>query len=198
MKMTDYPSTQSLVDNNIMLVDGPNGTKSITAKDLSSELLRINNEHGGSGDLDILDTKEEIEANTTQGKVAGALAVKQIQEDINNKQTFPDGVGFYPDVKDGVRGYNTDAARGADTFHPFSGASGTLNISFEYKLSTNGSSSKNTDVTGTMSIKIEEGVVKSKTVTGGIAGIDVINGSTPTNRAQTTNFRITSAEWISD
>lgn len=32
---------------------------------------------------------------------------------------FPDGVGFYPDTKDGVRGYNTDAARGADTFRPF-------------------------------------------------------------------------------
>lgn len=32
---------------------------------------------------------------------------------------FPDGVNFYPDVQDGERGYNTDAARGADTFHPF-------------------------------------------------------------------------------
>ena len=33
---------------------------------------------------------------------------------------FPDGAGFYPDTKNGVRGYNTDAARGADTFCPFS------------------------------------------------------------------------------
>lgn len=32
---------------------------------------------------------------------------------------FPDGTGFYPDTKDGVHGYNTDAARGADTFYPF-------------------------------------------------------------------------------
>lgn len=32
---------------------------------------------------------------------------------------FPDGTGFYPDIKDGVRGYNTDPERGADTFHPF-------------------------------------------------------------------------------
>ena len=33
---------------------------------------------------------------------------------------FPDGKGFYPDVQDGVRGYNTKPARGADTFFPFS------------------------------------------------------------------------------
>ena len=32
---------------------------------------------------------------------------------------FPDGTGFYPDIKDGVRGYNTDPKRGADTFNPF-------------------------------------------------------------------------------
>lgn len=32
---------------------------------------------------------------------------------------FPDGVKFYPDIKDGERGYNTDPARGADTFIPF-------------------------------------------------------------------------------
>lgn len=38
---------------------------------------------------------------------------------INSDLSFPDGVGFYPDVQDGVRGYNTDAARGADTFVPF-------------------------------------------------------------------------------
>lgn len=38
---------------------------------------------------------------------------------LNNDLTFPDGAKFYPDVKDGVRGYNTDAARGADTFNPF-------------------------------------------------------------------------------
>ena len=33
--------------------------------------------------------------------------------------TFPDGIGFYPDFQNGIRGYNTNAARGADTFVPF-------------------------------------------------------------------------------
>lgn len=65
---------------------------------------------------DVLDTMEEIDANTDAGKVAGALAVKELSSDIK----FPDGVGFYPDIKDGQRGYNIDPARGADTFSPFS------------------------------------------------------------------------------
>ena len=38
---------------------------------------------------------------------------------LNENITFPDGSGFYPDVQDGVRGYNTDPGRGADTFVPF-------------------------------------------------------------------------------
>lgn len=38
---------------------------------------------------------------------------------LNNKLTFPDGESFYLDVKDGERGYNSDPARGADTFRPF-------------------------------------------------------------------------------
>lgn len=37
----------------------------------------------------------------------------------NRDLKFPDGVGFYPDIQDGVRGYNTDSKRGADTFTPF-------------------------------------------------------------------------------
>ena len=38
---------------------------------------------------------------------------------LNNKLMFPSGDQFYLDEKDGERGYNTDPARGADTFHPF-------------------------------------------------------------------------------
>ena len=38
---------------------------------------------------------------------------------LSNDLAFPDGVRFYPDVKDGVRGFNIDPARGADTFFPF-------------------------------------------------------------------------------
>lgn len=38
---------------------------------------------------------------------------------LSNDLAFPDGMKFYPDIKNGVRGYNTEAARGADTFYPF-------------------------------------------------------------------------------
>lgn len=33
---------------------------------------------------------------------------------------FPSGTEFFLDEKDGIRGYNTSATRGADTFYPFS------------------------------------------------------------------------------
>jgi hypothetical protein len=46
--------------------------------------------------------------------------LKEADDAINSNISFPDGEGFFPDVQDGVRGYNTDAARGADTFVPFS------------------------------------------------------------------------------
>lgn len=42
---------------------------------------------------------------------------------LNSNISFPDGTGFYPDIKDGVAGYNTDPQRGADTFSPFSSKS---------------------------------------------------------------------------
>lgn len=64
---------------------------------------------------DILSTKEELMANNDAGKTPDALLVKQLSSDLS----FPDAVGFYPDIQDGVRGYNTDRARGADTFVPF-------------------------------------------------------------------------------
>lgn len=64
---------------------------------------------------DVLNTKEEIEANTDPTAIAGALSVKE----LSNELKFPSGKGFYPDEKDGMAGYNTDPARGADTFHPF-------------------------------------------------------------------------------
>ena len=38
---------------------------------------------------------------------------------LNNKLMFPSGTEFYLDEHDGERGYNTDPARGADTFCPF-------------------------------------------------------------------------------
>ncbi len=40
---------------------------------------------GVNGKIDVLDTKEEIEANTAEGKMAGALAVKGMFGEVNSK-----------------------------------------------------------------------------------------------------------------
>lgn len=62
-----------------------------------------------------LQTLEEVEANTENGHLVGAEVVKE----LNNNLAFPDGTKFYPDIKDGKYGFNSDPARGADTFIPF-------------------------------------------------------------------------------
>ncbi len=70
---------------------------------------------GGGNAVDILDNKEEIEANTGSGKVAGALAVKEMFGALNDKLgglTFGFTANGQPGWKDG-----------ADTVHPFSEAS---------------------------------------------------------------------------
>ncbi len=65
----------------------------------------------------VLKTMEEISANTNAENVVGATVAAEIIDNL----TFPDGKKIYPDIKDGERGYNTDPARGADTFIPFRG-----------------------------------------------------------------------------
>lgn len=63
----------------------------------------------------VLTTIEQVSANTNPENIAGAAVAKEL---INNLM-FPDGLKFYPDLQDGKRGFNTDPARGADTFFPF-------------------------------------------------------------------------------
>lgn len=58
--------------------------------------------------------------NDLEQRVANGFAnAKTAVDTLNRDLKFPDGVGFYPDIQDGVRGYNTDPKRGADTFTPF-------------------------------------------------------------------------------
>lgn len=63
---------------------------------------------------------QKVDLTTYDNAIAEAN--KKITENaanISGKLTNPDGENFYFDIQNGVRGYNTDAARGADTFHPF-------------------------------------------------------------------------------
>ena len=65
---------------------------------------------------DLTVTCEEVPEGASKKETAALLRkIDELTENI----TFPDGSGFYPDVQDGVRGYNTDPGRGADTFVPF-------------------------------------------------------------------------------
>ncbi|MBD5395026.1 MAG: hypothetical protein HDR71_12355 [Lachnospiraceae bacterium] len=70
---------------------------------------------GGGGSVDVLDTKEEIEANTDPGKAAGALGVKEMVDAVHNKL-----MGFEPviDETGKITGYKTSVG-GADTVFPF-------------------------------------------------------------------------------
>ena len=62
----------------------------------------------------VLNSKEEIEANTSENMIAGATSVKELYSSLESNNEH-----FYYDVQNGVRGFNTDPARGADTFYPF-------------------------------------------------------------------------------
>lgn len=66
-------------------------------------------------EMKILDTVEEVEANTDEGYLMGARAGAELINDL----AFPDGTKFYPDKQNGKYGFNTSPARGADTFIPF-------------------------------------------------------------------------------
>lgn len=72
---------------------------------------------GGGSAVDILDSKEEIEANTEEGKVAGALAVQEMFSEINSKlnelydfvQANREPVALIPKMKS-----NTESVSGED------------------------------------------------------------------------------------
>lgn len=67
------------------------------------------------GDSFSATTMNDLEQRISDAFAEAEEANTQLISDLK----FPDGTGFYPDIKDGQQGYNTDPARGADTFHPF-------------------------------------------------------------------------------
>jgi hypothetical protein len=49
----------------------------------------------------------------------GGIFVKELFDEVNSDLTNQSNEKFYFDIQNGIRGYNTSTARGADTFHPF-------------------------------------------------------------------------------
>lgn len=86
-------------------------------------------------EVDVLDTKEEIEANTDSGKVAGALAVKEMVGEVSaslvadNDQQFQ----FAYDSETGKYGYKAKV-EGADTFFPFSNLAESIKCAVFFPL----------------------------------------------------------------
>ncbi len=69
--------------------------------------------------VSLLDSASTIKANTSSGKGAGALGVKEMYKELNNSLTNENNESFNFGVLNGVRGFFTDSSRADDSFIPF-------------------------------------------------------------------------------
>ena len=81
------------------------------------------------GTVSLVDATDYLQVGDSFGAADINATNKKVNE-LDSNLTFPDGVGFYPDMQGGKRGYNTDAARGADTFIPFSTIFSEFDLSY--------------------------------------------------------------------
>lgn len=65
----------------------------------------------------VLNSKEEIEANTSENMIAGATSVKELYSSLKDSNT---NESFNFGSLNGVRGFFTDPSRADDSFIPFS------------------------------------------------------------------------------
>ena len=78
------------------------GTLDVLKTNDKSSLVAAINEVNAK-EVDVLDTREEIQANTTAGKVAGALPVKELYSSLNGCSFEQEGNNFYIIGADAVR-----------------------------------------------------------------------------------------------
>lgn len=137
----------------------------------------------------VLNSKEEIEANTSENMIAGAEAVKEVYSSLVS------------DIYVGDDGNLHKVVGGADTVLPFSsGASGTLTIGFNFEVRMNtqdGTYGNRANNNGTATIKLKDGVVTSQSITGSGWGATV-SAAGVAYRANVSSFSITSVNWTPD
>lgn len=137
----------------------------------------------------VLNSKEEIEANTSENMIAGADAVKEVYNSLVS------------DIYVGDDGNLHKVVGGADTVLPFSsGASGTLTIGFNFEVRMNtqdGTYGNRANNNGTATIKLKDGVVTSQSITGSGWGATV-SAAGVAYRANVSSFSITSVNWTPD
>lgn len=137
----------------------------------------------------VLNSKEEIEANTSENMIAGAEAVKEVYSSLVS------------DIYVGDDGNLHKVVGGADTVLPFSsGASGTLTIGFNFEVRMNtqdGTYGNRANNNGTATIKLKDGVVTSQSITGSGWG-ETVSAAGVAYRANVSSFSITSVNWTPD
>lgn len=184
--ISELEKTETIPENSTYIVemgDG-SGTKAVTQKTLTEETekaLKIGDlkdlqtedktnlvaaineaaQSGGTGNddsssVDILDTQEEIEANTESGKAAGAIVVKEIFTELISldgevvKNLYVDNNGKLHMVKGS-----------ADSVLPFSGKGKPIAIHIELAAALSSG-----NVVATVALNINGARVASKTING--------------------------------
>lgn len=97
-------------------IGNPEELQTENKKSLVGAINEVMKSGGNGGTVDILDTPEEVEANTELNKIAGAMALKKMFSALNDKLK-----GFEPVINEAtgqITGYKT-ALGGADTVFPF-------------------------------------------------------------------------------
>nr|DAH11384.1 MAG TPA: hypothetical protein [Bacteriophage sp.] len=137
----------------------------------------------------ILNSLAEVSAATQQNTIAGALALKEVNSSLVS------------DIYVGDDGKLHKVVGGADTVLPFSsGASGTLTIGFNFEVRMNtqdGTYGNRANNNGTATIKLKDGVVTSRSITGSGWG-ETVSAAAVAYRANVSSFSITSVNWTPD
>lgn len=94
------------------------GALSLLDTNAKSDLVSAINEVN-SKEVTVLDSLEEIEANTDSGKVAGALGVKEMFAEVSDSLQNENNESFNFGYLNGVRGFFTNPSRADDCFIPF-------------------------------------------------------------------------------
>lgn len=103
MKITDYPSQVEIKENNVFLMDGPNGTRQISAIHLADKLVRMDggvdaitdrlnslNETIESKNGEYDKAIEDLKKSVADGKSAIASAITQKGVTTNGNASFSD------------------------------------------------------------------------------------------------------------
>ena len=105
-KVTEYPRITKMKDNDILLVDGPDGTRTIlqtdASKQMGGEVIMVNETAGDSTKVVINTTNEDIELATMADLEPVEEDVGELKTQITNINNI---IGSEPEVIDDLSGY---------------------------------------------------------------------------------------------